>query len=142
MILIDSNIWIYLLDRDMPENRVVDRRLAAPLRKEKVLFSTLVQTEVLHHISRQLKDDLETAIQAFLTFPGEIHELTQHVVHGGARLLVEHAKQGIGGRDAMLLATAMMAGARLVTHDKALLRAAERAGVPAWDPVKTPRSRT
>lgn len=136
MILIDSNAWIYFLDAGLEEHVRVVEHLTDLVAEDDVLVPAVVQVEVLHYIAHQMGDAARGAAEVFLAFPGTIEPLDGGSVHRAARILLEHRDDGIGGRDAALLAAAKRHDARIATADRSLSRTAEALDVKTVDPTE------
>jgi predicted nucleic acid-binding protein len=118
VILADTCVWIEHLRRPQPE-------LAEALEGGSVLVHPLVIEELacgLPDARSQLLADLAKQPRA----PQASHEEVLRFIemHG-------LAGTGVGAIDVHLLASALLAGARLLTLDAALLRAARKLGVAA-----------
>ncbi len=138
MILVDSNIWIYHLDAATKEHAEVRKRLP-PLLNEGLLMPTVVQMEVIHYLVRRLGPEAQPDVETFLSQECEIEPLSSRTTLEASRLLIQHAHAGIGGRDAVLLATAQRRDAGLATHDTALADVAGRLDIKTSDPATSRR---
>lgn len=134
MILVDSNIWIYHLDAATKEHATVRQRLP-PLLDEGLLVPTVVQMEVIHYLVRRLGPEAQGDVETFLSQECEIAPLSSRITLEASRLLIQHAKAGIGGRDSVLLATAQRRDAALATHDRVLADVAGRLDIKTSDPA-------
>jgi uncharacterized protein len=136
MITIDSNIWIYYLDRSAPEHKRVARAVRKALR-EPLLMTTVIQMEVAHYLVRHLGpvEGLDR-LATLMGFPFEMDPLDEDAVRAALEHLARHAHLGIGGRDATLLAAMARRGStELWTHDAALRRVP---GLTVVDPAAPP----
>ena len=123
MIMIDSNIWAYYLDRTAPEHKKVLAQVRKTLKGE-ILINTVIQIEVAHYLVRRLGPVVGAEkAEEFMGYPFKVDELTAERARESVELLKRYGHLGIGGRDATLLATMRaMNVQRLITHDEALKR--------------------
>lgn len=129
MILVDANVWIYFLDRGFPEHPAVRKHLPRLLVRDDALIPAIVQVEVIHYIARQMGERASATIDDFLSHPGEVEPLTGGAVAEAARLLLAHRADGVGGRDASILAIAKRTKAKLATADRPLAKVARAIGI-------------
>lgn len=136
MILVDSNVWIYLLDAGTSEHDRVRERLPSLLDDAELLLPAVVQMEVVHYVERALgPEEAQTVVADFLSTSGRVVPLDGGTVARAADLLLD-AAPGIGGRDAALLVTCREHDARLATNDEALAAAAEATGLDTVNPAR------
>lgn len=137
MILPDANIWIYNFDSGLePEHERVNAWLSDWMAKSEILVPAIVETEVIHYLSRQLEpDEASKAVKRFLSHPGDVAVLDPSTNRDAANLLISQPDRGIGGRDAAILVAAKRREATIVTHDDALLKVASDWGLDAHDPA-------
>lgn len=135
MILLDSNVWIYLLDDRVPEHDAVRKRVPALVARDRVLLPSHVALEVVHYIVRRGTVNPYTTVRDFLAADCEAQSLDAATVAQAASLLRQHAGSGLGGRDAAVLAVARAREARLATADRALARVARKLGLDVVDPT-------
>lgn len=119
MVLVDTSVWLRFLAGKQPYARELDRLL----QNDEVLGHELIQGELLVGDLGARRELLEayTLIHYAAVVPhGEVVLfVTQRKLHG----------RGLGWIDAHLLASAVVAGSRLWTADKALAHAASALGV-------------
>ena len=141
--MIDSMIWVYNYDPNAPEHNNVKYWLRAPdgvLAREKVLLSAIIPLEVIHTLFRKARLPFLVAFNATRGIINltnvELVELTLPMMQESMRLLGTYQEYGIGGRDALILAT--MKEWRvdtIATHDKGLLKVPDFNRVdPVFDP--------
>lgn len=137
VILPDANIWIYSIDAGFgSEHEAAVAWLSRWLPKEDLLVPTIVETEVVHYLARQLEaSDASAAVSSFLAHPGTFSPLASWVNREAADLLIRNPERGIGGRDAAFLVHAKQHDATVVTHDQRLLEVASDWGLDAHDPI-------
>lgn len=137
MILPDANIWIYAFDKAFDHAHERARSwLDEWVEQADLLVPSLVETEVIHYLSRQLPPEAAgDAVSGFLAHPGEFVLLGPGVNRQAAKLLLSNRDRGIGGRDAAILVHAKHAGATVITHDQAVFSVAIDMGLDAHDPI-------
>lgn len=138
MYCLDTNVWVYYLDADLPEHEAVHEAVSDLLRSEPLFTTTVLQMEVVHYVSNQLKDS-KPVIEGFLTAEGATTDsLSPDDVERAALILHEHQNSGLGGRDASVLAAIEEHDVtELWTHDSALKAVAhESVDVSVYDPVE------
>lgn len=136
MILVDSNVWIYLLDAGTDEHDRVRERLPILLEDEELALPAVVQMEVVHYVERALAtQDARPVVADFLSTSGRVLPLDGGTVARAADLLLD-ADHGIGGRDATLLVACLDHEATLATNDEALAEGAAEHGVEVVNPAR------
>lgn len=134
MILVDSNTWIFYLDRTVPEHARVAPRLESLLETEELLTTTVLQLEVAHYVVRQMGLAARPALKVFFALPAKVDGLEPDDAKEAVRLLQEHASDGIGGRDGAVLHAALKHDVSLLgTSDRALARVARKLGIRTRD---------
>jgi len=121
MLIIDSNIWAYYFDRDAPEHLLVAEEVEETLKSEKIAINTVVVVEVAHFLVKNLGPIIGRGkLDVFLSFPFTVIDLNYDLTMKAIELLAKYSHEGIGGRDATILATAESLGLnRIMTHDEA-----------------------
>ncbi|MFW9915260.1 MAG: type II toxin-antitoxin system VapC family toxin [Candidatus Thorarchaeota archaeon] len=143
MILIDSMLWIYNCDPHALEHSNVKQWLEGKegiIEKERILLSVIIPLETLHTLARVPNLDYMTAFNATMGIVGlenlQLLELDIPLMLESIDYLSKYHHLGIGGRDAVLLATMKRGEVQtLATHDKSLLRVHEFSRIdPVFDP--------
>lgn len=143
--LIDSQIWIYYLDPNAEENEKVTLFMEGShkngvLFTEKIISNPVIPMEVAHSIfanlSLSIVDSYEVVTSIFNAENIELKDFDKENLFDGLKILANYRMQGIGGRDAMLLATMKKYNVpTLVTNDKNLLKLTELKRIdPIFDP--------
>ena len=124
MLMIDSNIWAYYFDRDAPEHRLIVAKVEEALTREKLAINTVIIIEVAHFLVKNLGPVVgRTKLDMFHCFPFRVIDLDYDLTSKAVGLLVKYSHEGIGGRDATILATLETLGFnRIMTHDEAFKR--------------------
>jgi len=145
LISIDSQIWIYYLDSNATESANVIRYLDGNnndgiIATEKIIINTIIPVEVAHNFFRNEEIDVEKAYEiitsTFQLENMEIKEITLALMELALKIVAKNRRKGIGGRDALILATMEQEQINtLVSHDKNLL---ELINLRRIDPVFNP----
>ncbi|MGB9659584.1 MAG: type II toxin-antitoxin system VapC family toxin [Nitrososphaerales archaeon] len=124
MLIIDSNIWAYYFDKDAPEHSLVVDKVEDALRSESVTINTVIIIEVAHFLVKNLGPVVgKGKLDIFLSFPFSIVDLDYNLTLKAVAFLAKYSHQGVGGRDATILATAETLGLnKIMTHDEAFKR--------------------
>jgi len=124
MLIIDSNIWAYYFDGDAPEHLSVVDKVQEALSSEKIAINTVIVMEVAHFLIKSLGPLAgRSKLDVFLRFPFRIIDVDYELMLKAVELLVRYSREGIGGRDATILATAETLNLkRIMTHDEAFRR--------------------
>jgi len=124
MLIIDSNIWAYYFDRDTPEHPFIVDKVEEALSSEKIAVNTVIVIEVAHFLVKNLGPVVGRGkLNIFLDFPFTVIDLNYDLTLKAVELLTKYSHQGIGGRDATILATAeTLSLNKIMTHDEAFKR--------------------
>lgn len=124
MLIIDSNIWAYYFDKDASEHPFVVDKVEDFLGSEKIAINTVIIIEVAHFLVKNLGPVIgRSKLDIFLSFPFTISDLDYDLTLRAVEFLAKYSHQGIGGRDATILATAEALGLnKIMTHDEAFKR--------------------
>ena len=143
--LIDSQIWIYYIDPNAEENENVNLLIEGSnkngvLFREKIISNPVIPVEVAHsffaNTKLQIDDSYDLVISLFNFENIEIKDFDIENLFDCLKILANFRTQGIGGRDAMILATMKKYYIpTLVTYVKNLLRLTELNRI---DPIFNP----
>ena len=119
MIFIDTNIWCYFFDESSKEHKKVSALIEKILNKEQILINTVIIMEISHYLIKNLGPVVGMEkIETFLEFPLVIDDLDYSAAQASIRLLHKYSHEGIGGRDATILATMKNKNIKeIATHD-------------------------
>ena len=120
MILIDSNIWCYYFDDSSKEHASVSKAVESIVSQEEILINTVVIMEVSHFLIKNLGPRIgKEKLNTFLNFPMTIIDADLSLIKKSIDMLCDYSHEGIGGRDATLLATLKQENTnKIMTHDK------------------------
>ena len=123
MIMIDSNMWIYYFDESLEEHKYVKEPIRRIIMGEEgILANTIVIQEVAHYLVRhepenEFWEDINYIIRLRSL---ELLDFDYDMMQKALKLVSKYWNYGIGGRDAVLLATMVMNGVNeIMTHDGA-----------------------
>jgi predicted nucleic acid-binding protein len=126
MIMIDSNMWIYYFDESLEEHKHIKEPMKRIImREEGILANTIVIQEVAHYLVRHEpeKEFWEDINYLIRLRSAEIFDFNYDMMQNALKLLSKYWNYGIGGRDAVLLATMVMRDVNeIITHDGAFKR--------------------
>jgi uncharacterized protein len=140
VIVIDSNIWCYYLDRSAKEHRTVADFLEKIFVKKEIYVTTVILMEVAHFLFRNLGAvDGKEKMDVLLSLPLSVLDFDYATLTESSAILAQNLHRGIGGRDATILAAMKKLKAKaIMTHDKAFQRVE---GISVIDPVSPGGSR-
>jgi len=133
-VYVDSNYWIYWMDSRHPEHECVTHAMRDAIR-EGIILNLATFIEVAHYF-RGLGDPEFTSRMGNLRNLKTLTlaELDMTTADQAIRFLARYGKhEGIGGRDAVVLATMQLNGVkRILTHDKDFKKIK---GIKVVDPI-------
>ena len=135
MICVDSNIWCYFFDESSKEHGKVSAFMQKILGKEEIVINTVILIEISHFLIKNLGPiNGKKKIDIFLEFSLSIEDLNYAYAKESIDFLCQYSHQGIGGRDATILATMKKFDIkRIITHDASFKNVD---WLEAIDPVK------
>ena len=116
---VDSNYWIYWMDSRHPEHRHVSKAMRAAIR-EGILLNLTSLLEVAHYFRDLGEAQLLSTMDKLRNLTTlNLAELDTTTADEALRILGRYSEMGIGGRDAVILATMQLHGVkRILTHDR------------------------
>ncbi len=118
--MVDSNIWVYYFDENLPEHSKVVEYLDPLIKQEDIAVSTIIMMEVIHYLFKRL-GPLIGAEKGNIFQLGhfETLEFTSKDLDEFLSMFQKVSHYGIGGRDVSILVCMQKAGiSNLVTHDQ------------------------
>lgn len=118
---VDSNIFCYYLNASSEHHRVVASELEDMIERRRLHTSVVVLMEVSHFLVNHLgpvkgRERMDDLLRVSLN----VHDFDYTLLTEGLDQLARHAPQGIGGREAAILATMEQEGINtILTHDHA-----------------------
>ena len=149
MLTIDSQIWIYYWNPNAIEYTNVVKWLRGKkddgvLFKETIILSFIILIEIGHVLFKKCvtnkelnKDEIEEALLSLLSLENcQLVDINQIIVIETIKNMKQYISQGIGGRDALILATMEHVDVQTIaTHDKNLLALTQFKRIdPVFDP--------
>ena len=122
ILIIDTNIWAYYLDRDSAEHESVIADVEKALKSEQIAVNTVIIMELAHFLIKNLGPvDGGEKLGVFLRFPLVISDFDYRNALDSVEMLKRYSHLGVGARDATVPAMMSAAGVkRIMTHDEAL----------------------
>ena len=118
-VYVDSNYWIYWMDRRHPEHKFVVRVMRQAI-EDGIILNLATLIEVAHYFRGLEKCDLSSRMDKLRNLRTlTLVELDLATADKAVRLLARYGKAGVGGRDAVVLATMQLHEVkRILTHDR------------------------
>ncbi len=118
-VYVDSNYWIYWMDSRHPEHRHVSKAMRAAIR-EGILLNLTSLLEVAHYFRDLGEAELASTMDKLRNLTTlNLAELDTATADEALRIIGKYSEIGIGGRDAVVLATMQLHGVkRILTHDR------------------------
>ena len=142
MLFVDSNIWCYYFDQRLPEHAHVRDAMREIIRSEQIACNTVIVMEVAHYLVRHFSEELaRRKIETFVNLSNiDIADFNRHMLNEAVeRLLTFAYAEGLGGRDATVIATMKLQNiTQIVTHDDIFRRLANKLELKVIDPAQTP----
>jgi len=142
MIFVDSNIWCYYFDQRLPEHKQIREPLREIIKFEEIVCNTIVVMEVAHYLVRHFteEDEANKKIDYFINLRNmKIADFNRQMMTETIETLIKHAyTDGLGGRDATLLATMNSQNIKkIISHDDIFKRLAGKLMLEVIDPIRT-----
>jgi len=118
-VYVDSNYWIYWMDSRHPEHPHVSKAMRAAI-KEGILLNLTSLLEVAHYFRGLGEAQLSSTMDKLRNLTTlNLAELDTATAEEALSILGRYSEIGIGGRDAVVLATMQLHGVkRILTHDR------------------------
>jgi len=134
MYMVDSNIWAYYFDANLPEHKSVVSFLDPQIISGNIAVSTIIIVEVAHYLFKRL-GSIEGFEKSNIFQLGQFEtlEFTSRDLDELLAIMKRVSHFGLGGRDVTILICMKKAGiTRLVTHDQSFRRIKD---IEVIDPV-------
>jgi predicted nucleic acid-binding protein len=142
MLFVDSNIWCYYFDQRLPEHAHVRDAMRDIIRSEQIACNTVIVMEVAHYLVRHFSEEIaRRKIETFVNLSNiDIADFNRQMLNDAVeRLLTFAYAEGLGGRDATVIATMKLQNiTQIVTHDDIFRRLANKLELKVIDPAQTP----
>ena len=118
--MVDSNIWGYYFDENLPEHLSVTKFLDPLIKQGNIASSKIVIMEVIHYLFKRLGSVIGSKkSHIFQLGSFETLEFTSKDLDGFLDTFQRVSHHGVGGRDVSILVCMQKAGiTKLVTHDQ------------------------
>ena len=135
MHMVDSNIWVYYFDENLPEHSTVVKYLDPLIKQGNIATSTIIIMEVIHYLFKRLGPVVGSEkSHIFQLGQFETLEFTSKDLDEFLDKLRKVSHHGLGGRDVTILVCMKKAGiSKLVTHDQDFKKIKD---LDVIDPVK------
>lgn len=141
MIFVDSNIWCYYFDQRLPEHEHVREPMREIIKSEEIVCNTIIVMEVAHYLVRHFKEEAaRKKMDFFMNLRNmQIVGFDRQMLTETLENLLEHGySDGLGGRDATIIATLnLQAVKKIVSHDSVFRRLASKLKLEVIDPLQT-----
>ena len=141
MIFVDSNIWCYYFDQRLPEHEHVREPMREIRKSEEIVCNTIIVMEVAHYLVRHFKEEAaRKKMDFFMNLRNiQIVGFDRQMLTETLENLFEHGySDGLGGRDATIIATLnLQAIKKIVSHDSVFRRLAGKLKLEVIDPLQT-----
>jgi predicted nucleic acid-binding protein len=111
------------------------------IKSEEIACNTIIVVEVAHYLVRHFKEEAaRKKIDYFMNLRNmQIADFDHHLLSEALENLLEHGySDGLGGRDATIIATLNLQGVKkIVSHDSAFRRLASKLKLEVLDPMQT-----
>ena len=140
MIFIDSNMWCYYFDKRLPEHEQVRDIMRKTITSEDIVCNTLIILEVAHYLVRHFTESTaRKKIEYFTNLSNlTIVDFDRQNMIQALESLIEHGySDGLGGRDATVLATIKLKEIKtILSHDEVFKRLSTKLKLEVIDPIK------
>jgi predicted nucleic acid-binding protein len=140
MLFVDSNIWCYYFDQRLPEYMSVRDVMREIIKSEQIFCNTVIVMEVAHYLVRHFPQRIaHKKIETFINLGNlDIADFNRQALNQTIETLLAHAHtEGLGGRDATIIASMKMQRIKkIVSHDEVFKRLADKLDLEVIDPAQ------
>ncbi len=140
MLFVDSNIWCYYFDQRLPEHARVRDELRKIITSEEIACNTIVIMEVAHYLVRHFKEEnARKKIETFINLGNlKIVDFNRQLLNETVENLLAYGYvEGLGGRDATIIATMKLQNIKtIVSHDDIFRRLDKKLDFEVIDPAQ------
>ena len=140
MIFVDSNIWCYYFDQRVPEHKHVREPMREIIKSEEIACNTIIVMEVAYYIVRHFNEkSARKKMDFFINLRNmQISDFNRQMMQESLESLLEYSyADGLGGRDATIIATLKSQNIRrIITHDAIFKRVAAKLALEVTDPLQ------
>lgn len=134
IVFVDSNYWIYLLDKTCDEHKYISDHFKGLYDTSFLAINTIVMVEVMHYLVKRLGPTVaKEKWQLFSSMDFLVGNLEFEELDRVFEVLSKFSHTGIGGRDATILSFMQDNNiTQLCTHDKAFKKISD---IEIIDPI-------
>ena len=140
MLFVDSNIWCYYFDQRLPEHVCVRDALREIIKSEEIACNTIIVMEVAHYLVRHFTEKIASKkIEYFINLGNmQIADFNRQALNQTVESLLAYGfAEGLGGRDATVIATMKLQNVtKILSHDGIFRRLAEKLEFEVLDPTQ------
>ncbi len=140
MIFIDSNMWCYYFDQRLPEHERVRDIMRELIKTQEIACNTIIVMEVAHYLVRNFQEKTaRKKIDYFVNLSNiKIIDFNGQMLSQTLESLLSYSySDGLGGRDATILATLNLEKIqKIVSHDGIFRRLASKLELEIIDPAQ------
>jgi predicted nucleic acid-binding protein len=140
MLFVDSNIWCYYFDQRLPEYTSVRDAMREIIKSEEIACNTVIVIEVAHYLVRHFTEkNARKKIETFINLTNiDIADFNRQALNQTVETLLAHAyTEGLGGRDATIIASMKLQNIKkIVSHDDIFRRLANKLELEVIDPAQ------
>jgi predicted nucleic acid-binding protein len=140
MLFVDSNIWCYYFDQRLPEYAFVRETMREIIKSEEIACNTVIVMEVAHYLVRHFTEKIaRKKIDCFINLRNmQITDFNSQALSETVEILLAYAyAEGLGGRDATVIATMKLQNIKkIVSHDYIFRRLANKLELEVIDPAQ------
>ena len=137
----DSNVWCYYFDQRLPEHKHVRDAMREIIKSEEIACNTIIVMEVAHYLVRHFTEkNACKKIEYFVNLSNmDIADFNRQALNETVENLLAYAyAEGLGGRDATVIATMkLLSIKRIVSHDNIFRRLASKLELEVIDPAQS-----
>jgi len=140
MLFVDSNIWCYYFDQRLPEYTSVRDAMREIIKSEEIACNTVIVMELAHYLVRHFTEkNARKKIETFINLTNiDIADFNRQALNQTVETLLAHAyTEGLGGRDATIIASMKLQNIKkIVSHDDIFRRLANKLELEVIDPAQ------
>ena len=140
MLFVDSNVWCYYFDQRLSEHAHVRDAMREIIKSEEIACNTVIVMEVAHYLVRHFTEKIaRKKIETFVNLSNiDIADFNRQALNETVESLLAYAyAEGLGGRDATVIATMkLLSIKKIVSHDDIFRRLANKLELEVIDPAQ------
>ena len=143
MLFVDSNMWCYYFDTRLPEHLQVRDTMREIIKSQEIACNTFIVMEVAHYLVRNFTEKVaRKKIETFVNLINlNIADFNRQACNESVETLLAYAyDEGLGGRDAAVIASMKLQNIeKIVSHDAIFRRLAKKLELEVIDPAQPKR---